>query len=96
MDRRSHILGERCGRRTVRKGFDTRLLRFLARNCVLGILVGWSVLAGMLYFDVAGFGTVLFSAADRWLALVMAAAGFAVTFGSLAMGTAVFLLPKEY
>jgi len=54
------------------------------------------VLAGMLYFDVAGFGTVLFSAADRWLALVMAAAGFAVTFGSLAMGTAVFLLPKEY
>ncbi len=77
-------------------GFDSRLLFFLARNCVLGILVGWTVLAGFLYFDIAGFGTVLLNAADRWLALVMAAAGFAITFGSLAMGTAIFLLPKEY
>ncbi len=80
----------------MQRRFDTRLLLFLARNCALGILVGWGVLAGLLYFDVAGFGTVLLNAADRWLALLMAAAGFAVTFGSLAMGTAIFLLPKEY
>ncbi len=87
---------EKHGEVVVPRRFDTRLLLFLGRNCVLGILVGWSVLAGLLYFDVAGFGTVLFSAADRWLALGMAAAGFAVTFGSLAMGTAIFLLPREY
>ncbi len=86
----------RRGEVAVPKRFDTRLLLFLGRNCLLGILVGWSVLAGLLYFDVAGFGTVLFGAAERWLALAMAAAGFAVTFGSLAMGTAVFLLPKDY
>jgi hypothetical protein len=29
------------------------------------------------------------------LTLIIAAAGFAVTFGSLAMGTAIFLLPKR-
>ncbi len=72
-----------------------RLLFFLGRNCLLGIAVGWGLLAAILALDLFGFGELLFSSRDRWTALLLVGAGFAITFGSLAMGTAVFLLSDE-
>ena len=73
----------------------TSLIPFLARNCLIGVLTGWIVLAGLLLADVARLRGLLFSS-DQWaLTLVMAAASFGATFGSLAMGTAIFMLPRE-
>ena len=74
---------------------DRTLLRFLARHCAMGIAAGWAVLATLLWFDVARLGQLMASSEQGWLALLLAAAGFAVTFGGLAMATAIFLLPKE-
>ena len=62
------------------------LLVFLARNCLL---------AGLLYFDVARLGELIAGSENWLLTLVLAGAGFGLTFGSLAMGTAIFLLPKD-
>ena len=74
---------------------DQPLLRFLARNCVMGVTAGWVLLAVLIYLDVARLGQLLF-ASDQWLlTLLLASVGFGVTFGGLAMATAIFLLPKE-
>ena len=70
-------------------------IRFLARHCLVGIATGWALLGALLWFDVARLGELLLQSEDRVLTLVLAAAGFAVTFGSLAMGTAIFLIPKR-
>ena len=74
---------------------DQPLLRFLARNCVMGVTAGWILLGALIYLDVARLGQLLF-ASDQWfLTLLLASVGFGVTFGGLAMATAIFLLPKE-
>ncbi len=71
------------------------LVPFLLRNALAGVVAGWTLLAGLAIADVASLGTLILSSRDGWLALALALAGFGVTFGSLAMGTAVFLLPEE-
>lgn len=74
---------------------DHTLLVFLARHCLIGVAAGWLLLAALLYLDVAGLGQLM-RAEEHWLlTLILAAGGFGITFGSLAMGTAIFLLPKE-
>ena len=74
---------------------DHRLLHFLARHCLIGVVAGWLFLGALLWLDVAQLGELLFGAEHWVLTLLLAAGGFGVTFGSLAMGTAIFLLPKE-
>ncbi len=74
---------------------DQRLLRFLAVNALIGIVVGWVLLAALILLDVARLGQLLWASEDRVTTIILAAAGFGVTFGSLAMGTAIFLLPKR-
>ncbi|HVI37285.1 MAG TPA: hypothetical protein VM684_13725 [Gaiellales bacterium] len=71
------------------------LIVFLARNCLVGVAIGWVLLASLFYFDVARLGELLAGSENWFLTLVLAGAGFGVTFGSLAMGTAIFLLPKD-
>ena len=68
------------------------LILFLARHCLLGIATGW---AALVVLDVAHLGKLLLTSEDWLLTLALAAVGFAVTFGSLAMGTAIFLLPRR-
>ncbi len=69
-----------------------RLIRFLLRNCLLGIAVGWGVLLALLLGDAFGLGSLVLTSPWRGTALFLLFAGFAITFGSLAMGTAVFLV----
>jgi hypothetical protein len=78
------------------EGADRRLLVYLARNAALGVAAGWLVLAAIIRLDVGRIGELLWRSEDAWLGLALAAGGFAVTFGSLAMATAIFLLPKDW
>lgn len=73
---------------------DRRLLVYLASNAAAGVLVGWLLLAAIIRFDVGRIGELLGRSEEAWLWLLLAAGGFAVTFGGLAMATAVFLLPR--
>lgn len=79
----------------MRAQHEMGLLVFLARNCLIGIATGWALLAALLYLDVASLGNLLFASEQWLLALLLIGAGFGGTFGSLAMGTAIFLLPKD-
>ena len=74
---------------------DRRLLVYLAKNCVMGMVAGWLLLAFLIRANVAQLGDLLFGNGLELTALILLAAGFAVTFGSLAMGTAIFLLPRD-
>jgi hypothetical protein len=69
------------------------MFRFLLKNGIVGILAGWASLVLFLIFDVGGIGGVVFSSANPFLPLALLAAGFAITFGSLAMGAAVMAMP---
>ena len=74
---------------------DRRLLVYLAKNCVMGIAAGWLLLAVLVRSNVAQLGDLLFGNGLEFAALILLGAGFGVTFGSLAMGTAIFLLPRD-
>lgn len=74
---------------------DRSLIIYLAKNCVMGIIGGWLLLGLLISSNVANLGHLLFGHGIEFTALILVGAGFAVTFGSLAMGTAIFLLPKE-
>ena len=72
-----------------------RLLRYLALHALIGAAIGVSAAGGLLYLDVAGLGT-LFAASDMKIeAGILLFAFFALTFGSLSMGSAIMLLPRD-
>jgi hypothetical protein len=72
---------------------DATLLMFLLRHALLGIAAGWAILGALLYFS--SLGALMFASDSWFLALLLSASGFGVTFGSVAMGTALFLLPRR-
>ncbi len=69
-----------------------RLLRFLAVNCAIGIVAGWTLLAALILTDTAGLATLIWNSASPALPVAMLAGGFAITFGSAAMGAAVMMM----
>lgn len=69
------------------------LFRLLAINCLAGIVTSWLFLAGIIWLDVGGLHQLLSRSSEAGVAIAVLAAGFAVTFGSAAMGTAVWLMP---
>lgn len=69
------------------------LFGFLLRNLALGVAVGWSLVGLLLWSDRAPLRLLLSSAESPLLALALLLFGVTVTFGSVAMGTAIFLLP---
>lgn len=80
-------------------GGDKAMIRFLLRHCAAGVLIGWGILAAILVTDTANMATLLTGAGPSgadiaWVPAALLAFGFAITFGSLAMGTAVFMLPS--
>ena len=68
---------------------------YLEKRSLKSGSAGWILLAVLILLDVGRLGELLFASENWLLTLILAAGGFAVTFGSLAMGTAVFLLPKR-
>lgn len=70
-----------------------RLIRFVAVNSATGVVIGWLVAAGLLWFDVGGFGDLVWHSRQRGVALFILAISFGVTFAFLA--TALMLLPAD-
>lgn len=72
------------------------LIRFLAGHCALGVAAGVATAALLLWLDVGGIGRLVAGdGGQRWVAIGLLGFGFAVTFGSLAMGSALFLLSRS-
>lgn len=71
------------------------LLNFLLRHMLIGIVIGWSCLAALLWTDVGGIWTLLSESDVFALGLAMLLVFFALTFGSLAMGSAVMGIKND-
>ncbi|MFC2952261.1 hypothetical protein ACFOOP_10000 [Marinicaulis aureus] len=78
-----------------RKGIDWRLTRFLLTHLALGAVSGWIFVGALFYFNVGGLGDLIADPASGPLAAIMLLIVVTITWGSAAMGTAVFLLPRE-
>jgi len=65
------------------------LLSFLLGHLLVGIAVGWALLGLLLWLDVAGLWSLIAASDSAWLVVALLLFGFAITFGSLAMGTGV-------
>ncbi|MGA9764733.1 MAG: hypothetical protein WBQ49_08700, partial [Rhodomicrobium sp.] len=66
--------------------------RFLLVNCAIGVAGGWTLLAALLATDTAHLRTLILNEASPAIPVLLLATGFAVTFGSAAMGAAVMAL----
>lgn len=75
----------------MRRGFS--LIRFLAVNCAMGVMLGWMLLASLLWSDAMGLGGLVSRAEHPVQVVAILAAFFAITFGPAVMGTAVMMLP---
>lgn len=75
--------------------FREPLVRFLAAHLAVGIGAGWTVLGLLLSIDVAGLRSLIANSGDTVVAVAMLAIFFALTFGSLAMGTGIMSLSRS-
>ena len=69
------------------------LMKLLARNLFLGVLAGWITLGALVATNVGGLYGLVFGPNGTLLPIILLGFGFTVTFGSLAMGAAIMLLP---
>lgn len=81
-------------------GTRTRLLRqplfrLLAINLAIGIAIAGLMLGGLLALNPGRLRDLIFADRDGYAALGLLAFGLAVTFGSVAMGTAIMALGRK-
>lgn len=65
------------------------LFRLLAINLAVGIAVAVLLVGGLLLLNPGGLRHLIFTDGSPWVAIGLLLFGFAVTFGSAAMGSAV-------
>lgn len=71
------------------------LVGFLVYHCLAGIIAGWTVVGGLLWLDVAGLGGLVMTSDLFPVPLLMLLVAFAITFGSVAMGSAIMGLGRS-
>jgi hypothetical protein len=65
------------------------LIRFLALNLALGLVVAALAVGGLIGFDLFGLRRLIFADQSPVTALALFAGGFVVTFASTVMGSAI-------
>ncbi len=68
---------------------NAALIRFFAGHLIVGLIAGEGLLIGLLLTNAGGLRTLIWTSSDRFVALALLAIFFAITFGSLAMGSGV-------
>lgn len=71
------------------------LIRLFVVNGLLGVGFGLAIAAVLVAVDFRGVATLAFTQQDGFVAVMMLAAGLAVSCGAGAIATAVMLLPWE-
>ncbi len=71
------------------------LVRFLIRHALIGAGLAVLFVTGLLVFDSARLGMLIWASPSGGLALVLLTIGMAITFASAQMGFAVMLLTEK-
>lgn len=69
--------------------------RLLAINGLGGAAIGIAFAAGIYFFDVGQMQRLVANDSGGVIALVLMTAGFVITCASLAMGSAIMLMPRD-
>ncbi|WP_419910087.1 hypothetical protein [Hoeflea sp.] len=72
-----------------------KLVRFVIRNSLIGMCIGWALAAAVVYFDINGFGSLVLQSRHVATALFIMFLSFGITFGFAYLTTAVLLLPTD-
>ncbi len=72
-----------------------KLIRFVIVNSAIGVAIGWLVAAGLIWFNIGGFGELVWHSQQRVVALFILALSFGVTFGFAYHTPPVMLLPRD-
>ena len=73
-----------------------RLVKYVLMAALEGIAGGWTFLLILLWTDIGGLGTLVYSSADRTVALITLLMSFGVTFGLVGLGWRIMvMLPEE-
>lgn len=75
--------------------FRLPLVRLLAINLAAGAAIAALMLGGLMALNPGNLRSLIFSDRDSTAALVLLGLGLVVTFGSVAMGTAVMTLGRK-
>lgn len=71
------------------------LFALLAVNGIAGALLGLAFVAGAVWLDIGHLRRLVDFSSDGIIALLMLSAGSIITFGSVAMGSAVMMLGRK-
>jgi hypothetical protein len=71
------------------------LLRLLATNLAIGVTVATLMLLGLMALNPSGLRDLIFADRDGAAAAALLVFGLIVTFGSVAMGTAIMALGRK-
>ncbi|MDJ0684217.1 MAG: hypothetical protein QNJ84_05930 [Alphaproteobacteria bacterium] len=74
---------------------DTRLIRVLTVNAVSGAALGCVCAAVILKLDIGGLGGLLLASEESLAAAILFFTGFATTFGSCAVGSAIMGIGRD-
>ena len=79
-----------------RPSYDpNRLVRFVLRHSLAGVMGGWTFLLALLWLDIGGVGTLVRAAEQRELITAMMAGAFGVTFGLVGLAWGVLVVLPE-
>ncbi len=72
-----------------------KLIRFVLLNSLIGMVIGWLVAAGIIWFNIGGFGDRFAQSHDKPIVVVILAISFGVTFAFAYLTTSLLLLPTD-
>ena len=72
-----------------------RLIRFLALNAAIGTCVALILVGVLIWTDTHAIGRLILGDRNPVLSIALLTFGFVITFGSVAMGTAIMALPYD-
>jgi hypothetical protein len=72
-----------------------KLIRFVVINSIIGILIGWAIAFGLMWFNVNGFGQMYMQAEHKGILAFILMLSFGMTFGFAYLTTAVMLVPTD-
>lgn len=70
-------------------------LKLVLSHAAMGAAFGFAFAVALVMLDAQGLGTLIWRSDSGWIAFLLLAGGFMVTFGSLVAGSAVMMLSSE-
>ena len=72
-----------------------KIVRFVLKNSLIGAVIGWSIAAGLIWFNINGLGQMFHNTDSKLAVIFILGLSFGSTFAFAYLTTAVLLLPTD-